>query len=133
MFSIINKKGEILHQCPMFSTQAEAINYINAVKRKDPDTYVFGFVEVRDDANIALQANKYIESFFFYMWNAWDEYEAHIVFPENPDHFWKKYTDLHARYNGHGAVSAFFASLSHTNRHHLVSRAISLYDGPHRK
>ena len=69
-----------------------------------------------------------VSSFFYYMWNAWNESECEMIFREcGWLHFWEKYGEFYDRYGVH-CVEQFFMSLSEDNKDRLVKRACELYD-----
>lgn len=85
--------------------------------------YNFGIVkkEERND----------VSSFFYYMWNAWNEEECAIAFAESGwKHFWSKWISVCERnkFNHFGAVEEFFSELSEHNKDLLVRRAIKTYN-----
>lgn len=69
-----------------------------------------------------------VTSFFYYMWNAWNETECSTVFGSLAGHFWEKWDYLYRKYYG-GAAEHFYAELSPANRRLIVERACELYDG----
>lgn len=70
-----------------------------------------------------------VASFFFYMWNTWNEEECKTVFRNDCyRHFWQKWCSL-TEGNTFGAAEKFFSELSEKNRELLVNRAVTIYDG----
>jgi len=70
-----------------------------------------------------------VASFFYYMWNAWDEEECKRAFSgAGWKHFWSKWCGYYRDYGSNGAISMFFANLSDQYQDMLVERAISMYD-----
>lgn len=83
-----------------------------------------------------MNEKKVIESFFYYMWNAWCQYECHLVFCGacgGWEHYWRHYEEYYKMYGCEGAISKFFAYLDGENRTRLVTRALELYDGSSNK
>lgn len=75
-----------------------------------------------------------VASFFYYMWNCWNEEECKIVFAEDfPPHFWNKWREYSGMYSSYGAVEAFFASLSDHYQDKLVEHSVKMYDRKRRK
>lgn len=72
-----------------------------------------------------------VSSYFFYMWNTWDENECKKAFPDNYKHFWNKWCSLDDC--TFGKAEKFYAELSDNYRRQLVDRATFLYDGKHQK
>jgi len=69
-----------------------------------------------------------VTSFFYYMWNKWNEEECKAVF--NDPHFWNKWCEAYDTMHGpRGATELFYMMLSDTNRDKLVARALECYDG----
>jgi hypothetical protein len=69
-----------------------------------------------------------VTSFFYYMWNKWNEEECKAVF--NDPHFWNKWCEAYDTMHGpRGAAELFYMMLSDTNRDKLVARALECYDG----
>lgn len=69
-----------------------------------------------------------VTSFFYYMWNKWNEEECKAVF--NDPHFWNKWCEAYDTMKGpRGAAELFYMMLSDTNRDKLVARALECYDG----
>ena len=116
MFVIINKSREILHQCPQFNCATAAAAYVRQAWQKNPDTYIFGYIEVFHEDHYTMEAVNNVETYFYYMWNSWDEKEASVVFPQDTDHFWRKYKEF-----------------TRTHGTQLLKRACELYDGSNRK
>ena len=76
-----------------------------------------------------------VTSFFFYMWNAWNEAECATVFMNSSciwTHFWNKWTHYVNRYGPSNAIPTFYAELSDDNRDLLVKRALEVYDRNHK-
>lgn len=77
-----------------------------------------------------------IESFFFYMWNWFDQYECSVAFAESTcahEYLWERWCEMCEKYNGpSGAIAPFYGYLDRTNRELLVKRALKCYDGPRR-
>lgn len=76
-----------------------------------------------------------VASFFYYMWNCWDEEECSLAFENSncePSHFWKEWLNYCEKSDTWGATALFFASLSDENQDLLVERATSRYDRNHK-
>ncbi|WP_195594644.1 hypothetical protein [Bacteroides fragilis] len=70
-----------------------------------------------------------VSSFFYYMWNSWNEDECRMVFASvGYKHFWGKWCAI-AEPTAHGAAEKFYAELTTHNRTLLVNRACELYNG----
>ena len=70
-----------------------------------------------------------VSSFFYYMWNSWNEDECRIVFASvGYKHFWDKWCAI-AKPTAHGAAEKFYAELTTHNRVLLINRACELYNG----
>ena len=67
-----------------------------------------------------------IASFFYYMWNCWDEPEC------GWRHLWNKYREYNSQNGHYGAVEEFFANLDDRNQNLLVERALEMYSGKKR-
>ena len=66
-----------------------------------------------------------VESFMFYLFNAFDKKECISIYGENlGNHFWSKW--VHCMENGRGELG-FFSELSSHYREDLVKRAIEHY------
>lgn len=76
-------------------------------------------------------AENAVSSFFFYMWNSWNENECSIVFSGMHKHFWDKWCGLADNMSVLGAAERFYAELSDNYREMLVNRAVTVYDGNH--
>lgn len=76
-------------------------------------------------------AENAVSSFFFYMWNSWNENECSIVFSGMHKHFWDKWCGLADNMSALGAAERFYAELSDNYREMLVNRAVTVYDGNH--
>lgn len=77
-----------------------------------------------------------ISSFFYYMWNAWNEEECKVAFAKSKcgyHHLWNKWENLKSRNARFGAVEEFYAELDAENQFLLVERALELYDGRKRR
>lgn len=76
-----------------------------------------------------------VSSYFYYMWNAWNEDECKIVFAKNCySHFWSKWVSLvNKNKDPYGSAEMFYCELSDCNREKLVSRAIQVYEGNKKK
>lgn len=75
-------------------------------------------------------AENAVSSFFFYMWNGWNENECRIVFTGMHKHFWDKWCGLaDSSMSTLGAAERFYAELSDNYRKMLVNRAVTVYDG----
>lgn len=75
-------------------------------------------------------AENAVSSFFFYMWNGWNENECRIVFSGMHKHFWDKWCGLaDSSMSTLGAAERFYAELSDNYREMLVNRAVAVYDG----
>jgi len=74
------------------------------------------------------QAENAVSSFFYYMWNAWNEDECKVVYGEMSRHFWEKWSQMTDK-GIFGASERFYAELTDHYREKLVERAVSLYDG----
>ena len=74
-------------------------------------------------------AENAVSSFFFYMWNGWNENECRIVFSGMHKHFWDKWCGLADSSSTLGAAERFYAELSDNYREMLVNRAVAVYDG----
>lgn len=68
-----------------------------------------------------------VSSFFYYMWNYWNEEECKTIFKNNYLHFWAKWCSL-ANDNVYVATERFYSELSEDNRALLVDRAVLIYD-----
>lgn len=76
------------------------------------------------------QTENAVSSFFYYMWNGWDEDECRTVFAGMHKHFWEKWCSLaDNKKSALGAAERFYADLSDHYREMLVERAITVYDG----
>lgn len=69
-----------------------------------------------------------VSSFFYYMWNSWNEEECKIVYGGMSRHFWEKWCQMTNK-GVFGAAERFYAELSDTYRELLAGRAVGLYDG----
>ena len=78
------------------------------------------------------QAENAVSSFFYYMWNSWNEEECKIVYGGMSRHFREKWCQMTDK-GVFGAAERFYAELSDTYRQLLVERAIVLYDGKARR
>ena len=78
------------------------------------------------------QAENAVSSFFYYMWNAWNEDECKVVYGEMSRHFWEKWSQMTGK-GIFGASERFYAELTDHYWEKLVERAISLYDGKARR
>lgn len=77
-----------------------------------------------------------VSSFFFYMWNAWNEQECEKVFKTAScgwKHFWDKWCGICNAHGVWGAAERLYAELSETNRDLLVKRACLVYNRSHRR
>ncbi len=75
-------------------------------------------------------AENAVSSFFYYMWNGWNESECRSVFDGMHKHFWDKWCNLaDTGKSTLGAAERFYAELSDKYREMLVNRAVALYDG----
>lgn len=73
-----------------------------------------------------------IASFFYYMWNCWDEHECAVAFEKAEcgwRHLWNKYREYNSQNGHYGAVEEFFANLDDRNQNLLVERALEMYSG----
>lgn len=70
--------------------------------------------------------NNKVTMFFTYMWNNWNMAECDKAFGPEGAHAWSKYCQFYHVYGSHGAISAFYASLSDRYREMLVERAVSV-------
>lgn len=69
-----------------------------------------------------------VSSFFYYMWNSWNEEECRTVFASlGYKHFWDKWCAI-AKPTAHGATEKFYAELETHNRALLVNRACEIYN-----
>ncbi|MEG1289518.1 MAG: hypothetical protein RRY36_09480 [Bacteroidaceae bacterium] len=76
---------------------------------------------------------KSVQSFFYYMWNAWNKKECELVFKEQGwVHIWSKWIAEHEK-GVRGASERFFCELDSENQSLLVERACELYDGRARR
>lgn len=73
-------------------------------------------------------AENAVSSFFYYMWNSWNEEECKLVYGNMSRHFWEKWGQM-ADKGVFGAAERFYAELSDTYRELLAERAVGLYDG----
>lgn len=69
-----------------------------------------------------------ISSFFFYMWNSWDENECKLIFGKGYKHYWSKWCSL-SKPSPYGAAEKFFSELGENARDLLIKRATTLYEG----
>lgn len=66
--------------------------------------------------------------FFYYMWNRWNEKEAHLIFPDwLADHFWTKWCDYCYMYGPDHAITNFVAGMEKENLSKIVARAKEYY------
>lgn len=76
-----------------------------------------------------------IASFFYYMWNCWDEHECAVAFEKAEcgwRHLWNKYREYNSQNGHYGAVEEFFANLDDRNQNLLVERALEMNSGKKR-
>ncbi|MDU1635401.1 MAG: hypothetical protein E6834_22960 [Bacteroides ovatus] len=76
-----------------------------------------------------------IASFFYYMWNCWDEHECAVAFEKAEcgwRHLWNKYREYNSQNGHYGAVEEFFANLDDRNQNLLIERALEMYSGKKR-
>ena len=73
-----------------------------------------------------------ISSFFYYMWNAWNEEECKVVYGDMHRHFWEKWCQMTDK-GVFGAAERFYAELTDHYREKLAERAVALYDGKARR
>lgn len=73
-------------------------------------------------------AENAVSSFFYYMWNSWNEEECKLVYGNMSRHFWEKWCQMTNK-GVFGAAERFYAELSDTYRELLAGRAVGLYDG----
>ena len=78
------------------------------------------------------QAENVISSFFYYMWNAWNEEECKVVYGDMHRHFWEKWCQMTDK-GVFGAAERFYAELTDHYREKLAERAVALYDGKARR
>ena len=78
------------------------------------------------------QAENAISSFFYYMWNAWNEEECKVVYGDMHRHFWEKWCQMTDK-GVFGAAERFYAELTDHYREKLAERAVALYDGKARR
>ena len=79
--------------------------------------------------------NNDIASFFYYMWNCWDEHECAVAFEKAEcgwRHLWNKWREYNSQNGHYGAVEEFFANLDDRNQNLLVERALEMYSGKKR-
>lgn len=74
------------------------------------------------------QAENAVSSFFYYMWNSWNEEECKIVYGGMSRHFWEKWCQMTDK-GVFGAAERFYAELTDRYRRKLTERAVALYDG----
>lgn len=72
-----------------------------------------------------------ISSFFFYMWNSWNEDECKLIFGKGYKHYWSKWCSL-SNPSPYGAAEKFFSELGENARNLLIKRATTLYEGKSR-
>jgi hypothetical protein len=76
-----------------------------------------------------------VASFFYYMWNCWDEHECAVAFEKSEcgwKHLWNKWCEYNGQNSNYGAVEEFFANLDDRNQDLLVERALEMYSGKKR-
>ena len=73
-------------------------------------------------------AENAVSSFFYYMWNSWNEEECKIVYGGMSRHFWEKWCQMTDK-GVFGAAERFYAELTDRYREKLTERAVGLYDG----
>lgn len=74
-----------------------------------------------------------VSSFFYYMWNSWNENECAVAFERSRcgwRHIWSKWISACKQNDGSifGATEIFFSELDYENQDLLVERAIALYN-----
>lgn len=67
-----------------------------------------------------------ISSFFYYMWNSWNEKECKILFKDLEDYIWNIW--IHTK----GDIGIFYGMLDNACRNLLTGRALKLYENDKR-
>lgn len=76
--------------------------------------------------NYRAEMKNDISSFFYYMWNSWNEKECKILFKDLEDYIWNIW--IHTK----GDIGIFYGMLDNACRNLLTGRALKLYENDKR-